>query len=205
MTDWLTFFMSMESKYGVDFVKMLSYYNSQCDWRLYVPRDHNNKIHDIPHVPEVGVLVENESHSHYLGAHLDSEDSLQYHNLNALKSFLFLVTIKTGSNSSSWRERMVLSLLAILLSIDMTTQLDMMVMIINHSNGGQVTNQTNKRLKQLKNQYNLGNNSSQQESRTMVEFEWGRYEGSNVCCAAWNSSQDCIKEMVLAWLHYMNL
>jgi len=28
----------------------------------------------------------------------------------------------------------------------MTTQLDMMVMIINHSNGGQVTNQTNKRL-----------------------------------------------------------
>ena len=152
MTDWLTFFMSMESKYGVDFVKMLSYYNSQCDWRLYVPRDHNNKIHDIPHVPEVGVLVENESHSHYLGAHLDSEDSLQYHNLNALKSFLFLVTIKTGSNSSSWRERMVLSLLAILLSIDMTTQLDMMVMIINHSNGGQVTNQTNKRLKQLKNQ-----------------------------------------------------
>ena len=100
---------------------------------------------------------------------------------------------------------MVLSLLAILLSIDMTTQLDMMVMIINHSNGGQVTNQTNKRLKQLKNQYNLGNNSSQQESRTMVEFEWGRYEGSNVCCGAWNSSQDCIKEMVLAWLHYMNL
>ena len=61
-------------------------------------------------------------------------------------------TMKTGSNSSSCRERMVLSLLAILLSIDMTTQLDMMVMIINHSNGGQVTNQTNKRLKQLKNQ-----------------------------------------------------
>ena len=150
--------------------------------------------------------MENESHRHYLGAHLDCEDSLQHYNLNALTSLLLpSSTMKTGSNSSSWRERMVLSLLAILLSIDMTTQLDMMVMIINHSNGGQVTNQTNKRLKQLKNQYNLGNNSSQQESRTMVEFEWGRYEGSNVCCAAWNSSQDCIKEMVLAWLHYMNL
>ena len=120
---------------------------------LNVPRYHDNKIHDVPHVPEVGVLVENESHRHYLGAHLDCEDSLQNYNLNALTSlWLPWSTMKTGSNSSSWRERMVLSLLAILLSIDITTQLDIMVMIINHSNGGQVTNQTNKRLKQLKNQ-----------------------------------------------------
>ena len=54
--------------------------------------------------------------------------------------------MKTGSNSSSWRERIVLSLLAILLSMDMTTQLDMMVMMISHSKGGQVTNQTKSRL-----------------------------------------------------------
>ena len=32
--------------------------------------------------------MENESHGHYLGAHLDSEDSLQRYNLNALKSLL---------------------------------------------------------------------------------------------------------------------
>ena len=56
--------------------------------------------------------------------------------------------MKTGSNSSSWRERIVLSLLAILLSMDMTTQLDMMVMMISHSKGGQVTNQTNSRLEE---------------------------------------------------------
>ena len=54
--------------------------------------------------------------------------------------------MKPGSNSSSWRERIVLSLLAILLSMDMTTQLDMMVMMISHSKGGQVTNQTKSRL-----------------------------------------------------------
>ena len=56
--------------------------------------------------------------------------------------------MKTGSNSSSWRERIVLSLLAILLSMDMTTQLDMMVMMISHSKGGQVTNQTKSRLEE---------------------------------------------------------
>lgn len=56
------------------------------------------------------------------------------------------ITIKTTSSSSSCRDRMVLSLLAILESMDMTTQLVMMVMMTSHSNGGQVTNQTNNRL-----------------------------------------------------------
>ena len=32
--------------------------------------------------------MEDEAHRHYLGAHLDSEDSLQRYNLNALKSLL---------------------------------------------------------------------------------------------------------------------
>lgn len=54
--------------------------------------------------------------------------------------------MKTGSSSSNCSDRMVLSLLAILESMDMTTQLVMMVMMINHSNGGQVTNQTKRRL-----------------------------------------------------------
>merc|ERR1719361_1220221 len=54
--------------------------------------------------------------------------------------------IKTGSSSSSCKERIVLSLLAILLSMLITTQLDMIVMMITHSKGGHVTNQTKRRL-----------------------------------------------------------
>ena len=55
----------------------------------YVPRYHNNKIHDVPHVPQVGVLVENESHRHYLGAHLHSEDSEEVRLQFVLKSRKF--------------------------------------------------------------------------------------------------------------------
>ena len=53
------------------------------------------------------------------------------------------IPMNTGSSSSSCRDRMVLSLPAILESMDMTTQLLMMVMMITHSKGAQVTNQTN--------------------------------------------------------------
>ena len=52
------------------------------------------------------------------------------------------IPMKTGSSSSNWRERIVLSLPAILESMDMTTQLLIMVMMISHSKGGHVTNQT---------------------------------------------------------------
>ena len=39
-----------------------------------VPRYNHNKVHDVPHVAEVGVLVEDEAHRDDLGAHLHSED-----------------------------------------------------------------------------------------------------------------------------------
>lgn len=39
-----------------------------------VPRYNHNKVHDVPHVAEVGVLVEDEAHCDDLGAHLHSED-----------------------------------------------------------------------------------------------------------------------------------
>ena len=42
----------------------------------YVPRHHHHEVHDVPHIPEVGVLVEDEAHRHYLGAHLHGEYSL---------------------------------------------------------------------------------------------------------------------------------
>ena len=38
------------------------------------PRDHHHKVHDIPHVPEVAVLVQDEAHGDDLGAHLHGED-----------------------------------------------------------------------------------------------------------------------------------
>ena len=42
---------------------------------LFLPRDDDNKVHDVPGVPEVGVRMEDEAHGHDLGDHLHGEDA----------------------------------------------------------------------------------------------------------------------------------
>ena len=41
---------------------------------MTLPRHNDNKVHDVPGVPQVRVWVEDEAHGNDLGAHLHGED-----------------------------------------------------------------------------------------------------------------------------------
>ena len=41
---------------------------------INLPRHNDNKVHDVPGIPQIRVRVEDEAHGNDLGAHLHGED-----------------------------------------------------------------------------------------------------------------------------------
>lgn len=42
---------------------------------FYSPTEHNNEVHDVPAVPQVGAFVENKTKRHQFDARLEAEDA----------------------------------------------------------------------------------------------------------------------------------
>ena len=63
---------------------------------LYTPRSDDDKIHDVPEVPEVAALVQHEPHGQDLGQHLRREDHHE-HRLQLVLQSVEMVFIKLKS------------------------------------------------------------------------------------------------------------
>ena len=110
----------------------------QIDWSS--PRCDNKEVHEVPRVSHVAALVQHEAQGQDLGQHLRGEHHHEYNlHLFLQEEFVYFSLKKKLDHPTSLIDMIDLSLFESLSSRAMTTQFAMMVMMMIHSKGGQLT------------------------------------------------------------------